>query len=225
MAHPFPFKAVVFDMDGVIVDSEAAYVAREVQFLRELHVDVPYEDVCKLVGSSSQIFKRVLASWYKMGGVGTLTPDEALERFSAWEAQNVVYDYAALMNPGVPETLTTLRDWGVRLALASSSRMENILDVLAQCGLSDMFEVIVSGEDFRESKPNPEIYLHAIERMGLEARDCCCVEDSVYGIEAGKRAGLTVFAKREERFGFSQDEADHIIDQIPDLLTVEVRMG
>lgn len=219
MAQTFPFKAVIFDMDGVIVDSEAAYVAREMQFLRELHVDVSYEDVCKLVGSSNQTFKHMLATWYEMGGVGTFTPDEALERFNAWEAQNVSYDYAALMNPGVPETLATLRDWGVRLALASSSRMENILDVLAQCGLSDMFEVIVSGEEFHESKPNPEIYLHTIERLGLEARDCCCVEDSAYGIEAGKRAGLTVFAKREERFGFSQDGADHIIDQVSELLT------
>ena len=59
------------------------------------------------------------------------------------------------------------------------------------------------------------------ELLGLDPAVCCCVEDSPYGIEAGKRAGLTVFAKREERFGFSQDEADAIIDGVPDLLAVE----
>ena len=96
--------------------------------------------------------------------------------------------------------------------------MDNIKDVLAACGLSDAFEHIVSGEQFVQSKPEPDIYLHAIDRLGLPATLCCCVEDSLYGITAGKRAGLTVIAKREERFGFSQDAADKVIDQLPDLL-------
>ena len=98
--------------------------------------------------------------------------------------------------------------------------MDNILDVLGQCGITDRFEVIVSGEHFRESKPDPEIYLHAMEPLGLTADECCCIEDSEVGNTAGKRAGLTVFAKREERFGFSQAAADQIIDSVPDLLNV-----
>ena len=77
---------------------------------------------------------------------------------------------------------------------------------------------MVSGEQFKESKPEPDIYLHALDLLGLPAVRCCCVEDSVPGITAGKRAGLTVIAKREERFGFSQDAADKIIDQLPELL-------
>ena len=96
--------------------------------------------------------------------------------------------------------------------------MSNILLVLEVCGLSDAFELVTSGEQFHESKPNPEIYLHTLENLGLPAGDCCCVEDSVPGITAGKAAGLTVFAKREDRFGFTQEAADHIIDAIPDLL-------
>ena len=60
----------------------------------------------------------------------------------------------------------------------------------------------------------------ALDLLGLPANRCCCVEDSVPGITAGKRAGLTVIAKREERFGFSQDAADKIIDQLPELLTL-----
>ena len=98
--------------------------------------------------------------------------------------------------------------------------MDNILDVLGQCGIRDYFEVIVSGEQFRESKPDPEIYLHTMECLGLEPSECCCIEDSKFGITAGKRAGLTVFAKREERFGFSQASADQILDSVPDLLNV-----
>ena len=76
----------------------------------------------------------------------------------------------------------------------------------------------MSGEQFKESKPEPDIYLHALDLLGLPANRCCFVEDSVPGI--GKRAGLTVIAKREERFGFSQDAADKIIDQLPELLAL-----
>lgn len=106
----------------------------------------------------------------------------------------------------------------MRLALASSSSHRNIARVLADCGLGGFFEVVTSGEQFHESKPNPEIYLHTLESLGLSAIDCCCVEDSLPGIAAGRVAGLTVIAKREERFGFTQDAADAIIDSIPDVL-------
>lgn len=107
---------------------------------------------------------------------------------------------------------------GERMALASSSSKRTIDKVLSDCKIARLFDAVVSGEEFRQSKPNPEIYLHTLERLGLCADDCCCVEDSVPGITAGKAAGLTVIAKREERFGFNQDGADAIIDQISDLL-------
>ena len=121
-------------------------------------------------------------------------------------------------NAAAAETVRRLKARGVRVALASSSPMDSIEEVLNACGLSDAFEYVVSGEQFKESKPEPDIYLHALDLLGLPANRCCCVEDSVPGITAGKRAGLTVIAKREERFGFSQDAADKIIDQLPDLL-------
>ena len=121
---------------------------------------------------------------------------------------------------GEAETLAGLKERGVRVALASSSPLNNIEEVLGTCGIREYFEFLVSGEQFKRSKPDPDIYLHAIDRLGLPADRCCCVEDSLYGITAGKRAGLTVIAKREERFGFSQDAADKIIDQLPELLTL-----
>lgn len=122
------------------------------------------------------------------------------------------------------EGIAGLKERGVRVALASSSPLDNIRTVLAACGLSDAFEVIVSGVDFTESKPDPDIYLHTLAKLGLPAKACCCIEDSVPGITAGKRAGLTVFAKREERFDFSQDAADAILDRVDDILEVAPRL-
>ena len=212
----FPFAAVIFDMDGVIVDTEKFYLDTLAKLFEAEGIEVPFEDLCVTVGASYKDFKRNLVRWFELGGEH-LTEEEALARYNVWEERNQP-DFAALLNHGVVETIAELKRRGVRVALASSSPMSNILLVLEVCGLSDAFELVTSGEQFHESKPNPEIYLHTLENLGLPAGDCCCVEDSVPGITAGKAAGLTVFAKREDRFGFTQEAADRIIDAIPDLL-------
>lgn len=212
----FPFAAVIFDMDGVIVDTEKFYLDTLAKLFEAEGIEVPFEDLCVTVGASYKDFKRNLVRWFELGGEH-LTEEEALARYNVWEERNQP-DFAALLNHGVVETIAELKRRGVRVALASSSPMSNILLVLEACGLSDAFELVTSGEQFHESKPNPEIYLHTLENLGLPAGDCCCVEDSVPGITAGKAAGLTVFAKREDRFGFTQEAADRIIDAIPDLL-------
>ncbi|VWL90758.1 Phosphorylated carbohydrates phosphatase [Collinsella intestinalis] len=212
----FPFAAVIFDMDGVIVDTEKFYLDTLARLFEAEGIEVPFEDLCVTVGASYKDFKRNLVRWFELGGEH-LAEEEALARYNVWEERNQP-DFAALLNHGVVETIAELKRCGVRVALASSSPMSNILLVLEACGLSDAFELVTSGEQFHESKPNPEIYLHTLENLGLPAGDCCCVEDSVPGITAGKAAGLTVFAKREDRFGFTQEAADRIIDAIPDLL-------
>lgn len=212
----FPFAAVIFDMDGVIVDTEKFYLDTLARLFEAEGIEVPFEDLCVTVGASYKDFKRNLVRWFELGGEH-LTEEVALARYNVWEERNQP-DFAALLNHGVVETIAELKRRGVRVALASSSPMSNILLVLEACGLSDAFELVTSGEQFHESKPNPEIYLHTLENLGLPAGDCCCVEDSVPGITAGKAAGLTVFAKREDRFGFTQEAADRIIDAIPDLL-------
>lgn len=214
----FPYKAVIFDMDGVIVDTEAYYQREQRRFVNEMGLNVSDREILDLVGQSHQTFQRVLADWWSRAG-RELTLDAAEQTYRDWEALHPC-DYKAILNPGVADTIDELRSRGVRVALASSSPMDSILAVLEACDLSDKFELIVSGKDFHESKPNPAIYLYAIEKLDLDASECCCIEDSVPGIAAGKAAGLTVFAKRENRFGFSQDRADAIIDQIPDILGI-----
>lgn len=214
----FPYKAVIFDMDGVIVDTEAYYQREQRRFVNEMGLNVSDREILDLVGQSHQTFQRVLADWWSRAG-RELTLDAAEQTYRDWEALHPC-DYKAILNPGVADTIDELRSRRVRVALASSSPMDSILAVLEACDLSDKFELIVSGKDFHESKPNPAIYLYAIEKLDLDASECCCIEDSVPGIAAGKAAGLTVFAKREDRFGFSQDRADAIIDQIPDILGI-----
>jgi len=94
----------------------------------------------------------------------------------------------------------------------------NIRHVLDCCDIADCFEFTVSGEEFTESKPNPAIYLHTLERLGLAAQECAVVEDSDYGITAAARAGIPVIARVEDRLGYTQDGASYFIDVFPQLL-------
>ena len=217
IARPFPFAAVIFDMDGVIVDSEIAYKEELRAFGEHVGFCATEGELNAQVGASHQDFMRLLVDWYARTGQKK-TGEDALAAYRAWAARRPI-DFGSLLFPGVRKTLEALHGCGVRTALASSSPMCDIRAVLVACHLEDEFEVVVSGEQFHQSKPDPEIYLHTLELLGLPASACCCVEDSVPGIAAGKAAGLTVFARREERFGFLQDAADMIIDAVPDLLT------
>ena len=101
---------------------------------------------------------------------------------------------------------------GLQLALASSSPMSNIRQVLGECGLMEFFPVIVSGEQFEASKPDPEIYLHTMARLGRRPEECLIVEDSTYGVQAGAAAGGLV-----ERFPFDQSAARFHIGNLSEI--------
>lgn len=212
-------KAIIFDMDGVLIDSERVYQDAIKAFFNGAGVPVSDEEYNAVAGASGKDTRRMFEEWWERAR-GEHRSGQELEDAVFEGVSGESFDYATIMNPGVPETLAALADAGWRLALASSSPKDNIEQVLSQLGVRDRFELLVSGEDFHQSKPDPAIYLHAIEALGLPAEDCIAIEDSDYGITAAKRAGLTVIAKREERFNFTQEGADFMIDEIPDILKV-----
>lgn len=115
-----------------------------------------------------------------------------------------------------------LLDWlkrrKIHIALASSSPRESIERYLTLLKIREYFELIVSGAEFKNSKPDPEIYRYTIKKLHATAAECLVVEDSIYGIIAAKQAGAVVAAKKDERFGQDQSGADYMVD---DLLQIE----
>lgn len=199
------YEAVIFDMDGVIIDSEIVYY----NWLRELLIEkgcrIPETELKKIVGLSNPQSRRMMIEWF-----GTEKGSRLWETYCE-EEEGYELSYRDIVNPGAEEILKFLRRHHIKTALASSSSMEEILEVLDEIGFRKYFPVILSGEMFQESKPNPEIYIETMKCLNVEPERCIVIEDSDYGIYAAKNAGAHVIAHKEDRFGFTQEMADHVV--------------
>lgn len=210
-----PIKAVIFDMDGVLIDSEPVYLRHQYQQLKPRYPWITLESMYPLVGMSGQDFLPFMA------GLCRRKNDASFRR--EMDRMNTGYTvfYPDILRPQVPAVLRKLKQMGLQLALASSSSRGNIEKVLSECGIGSFFHCIVSGHDFRQSKPDPEIYLHTMSLLGRRPDECLIVEDSTYGVQAGSAAGGIVAALRDDRFPFDQSAAQlHIrsLDEIPVLV-------
>lgn len=205
-------KAVIFDMDGVLIDSEPVYLDMFQRFLEENNCTVDKNALYAIAGASSkQTWEFISRMWYEK-----IDPEELHQMFRK-SYPNFQIPYKEVIYPGIRELLDWLKGKGIILALASSSSDQAIQKMMEETGLEGYFSCVVSGKMFRESKPNPEIYLHTLLSLGLPAKDCVAVEDSTYGIQAAKAAGLQVVAVKDERFGFEQSMADYLIGKTADL--------
>jgi HAD superfamily hydrolase (TIGR01509 family) len=183
-----PLTAVIFDMDGVLVDSEPIHFEATRALLAEHGVAYSHEVNDNFFGCTDRDVFRLLRARYH------LAPSEP-ELAAAWIARVV----ALLGRPleamtGVPSALGALKDSGLRLALASSSAPEIIRATLTGLGLDGMFELVVSGHDVERGKPAPDIFLEAVRRLGLPREACLVVEDSFNGVSAAAAAGIRCVA-------------------------------
>ena len=212
-------KAVVFDMDGVLVDTEPFYTRDTMTFFRRHGVDLPYKEAARLAGLSMQETRELEASWWKE----PIDPEEFHALRMADESHEDL-DYSLVLMPYARYVLPHLREAGLSVALASSSPMWRIELMLEQCGLGAYFDLLVSGADFERSKPDPAIYLHTVEQLGVTPAEAVAVEDSTYGITAARRAGLTVVAKQDVRFSFDQSGADYLAGDLLEAYDAILRM-
>ena len=216
-------KAVIFDQDGVLVDSEPVYIKCFKDFLdaNDIHLDL--EEIYTLAGCSGEMEKILLAKWWNQAKGDNLSPQEVYkmcERF--WEVTGAEknFSYKDIPNPHVKEVISTLKKDGYIVAIASSSPMDNIKHVAKEIGVSSYIDLIVSGHMFKESKPNPEIYNYTVSKLGLDKEECLVIEDSTDGIQAAKAAGLVTVAKKDDRFSYNQSPADYKIDDLIEILDI-----
>ena len=208
-------KAIIFDMDGVIIDTEAYYMQLLRKNFEELNIAYTEELLYSFVGSNDNVVAKKLDQLLQP----QMSGKAFLERVNN-SLQPTKEIYMNLKKDGLYETLTHFKSKGYKLGLASSSPRKLILKTLELLEVASFFEEVSSGEEYEESKPNPEIYMHTMEKLGVSTEECVVVEDSTFGIEAGKAAGIYVIAIKDVEFGMNQEAADIIVDGLEDIIKV-----
>lgn len=205
-------RAVVFDMDGVIIESEPLYLAIIDDFLTSRGATKLTEgDRNAMYGCTTQIQNMTIAKHLDE------TAEEIAPAVTAYFAAHRI-DYREALIPGIRELLTWLHEEGIAVGLASSSSMPEIRQMLDECELGHAFDAVVTGDDFEESKPNPEIYLHTFGELGCQPGEAVVVEDSEYGITAGRRAGAEVVALCKTHGNISDRDATLAFDTHQEIL-------
>jgi len=181
-------KAFIFDMDGILLDTESICWGTWRTVGEELGLDpVKMEEAnFRCMGTNKTDSARILKEIFgqDFDGAGALA--RSSELFHIIEER----DGIPLMK-GVKECLEYLKSKGYRICLASSTREVTVRRQLTRAGIIHYFETITTGDMVQHSKPDPEIYEMAVKSLGLTPSDCICVEDSYNGIRSGKGAGLT----------------------------------
>jgi beta-phosphoglucomutase-like phosphatase (HAD superfamily) len=193
-----PFQAVIFDMDGLIVDTENIYYSTFNQTLNDHGVTIPREGYVRCVGHPVADNSADAVDRYKL----PISPEEFLTTWmNRFETAISDPDQIQLM-PGFLDLLAHIRNKKYRLGIASSTPRHRMLTTLQNgvlphlkgAALTDIFGAIFSGSDVTKTKPDPEIYLKAASALNVLPQNCAVFEDSVAGVASGKAAGMTVFA-------------------------------
>jgi HAD superfamily hydrolase (TIGR01509 family) len=179
-----PFVAVVFDMDGTLLDTELVF--REIVW--EVSAGLGYEMTAdvhgRMVGSSHEATNKLLVEAY-----GVSFPYEIFDA----ECRRIMkgrMEQAVPVKAGVPELLRELKARRIPMAVATSSRAPHALGHLGTAGLLEMFHAVVTRDDVVHPKPHPEPYLTAARLLGVKPEDCLAIEDSHSGVRAAHGAGM-----------------------------------
>jgi HAD superfamily hydrolase (TIGR01509 family) len=188
MPGPGAIDAVVFDMDGVLVDTEHLWDEVREELTEEWGGRYTPEAQEAMMGMSSTEWSRYLHETVGLREPPATINAEVVRRMLER------YETELPVVPGAPEAVRRLADTGLRLAVASSSNRELIDAVLRRLELSSCFEVTVSSEEVARGKPAPDVYLEAARRLDVDPSRCAAVEDSASGIRAAHAAGMRVVA-------------------------------
>lgn len=213
-------KGVLFDMDGVLVNNLEVHREAFAEFFRRYGVERTFDELNRVFGKGNDDI------------MGELMPREVVERVGirelGYEKEAIyreIYAPRITPQPGLKTFLAACEEHGLKCAVGSSGYMANVDFVLDRCDIRRYFEATVAGDQVTRCKPDPEIYLTAAAKLGLEPCECIVFEDAEAGIEAAQRAGIKVVALATtfSREFLEGTHPDMIIDDFRDVTIADIR--
>ena len=203
-----PVRAVLWDLDGTLVDSGDYHWRAWRDTMRDEGVDLTYE---QFLASFGQRNDRILSNW--LGAAAD--PSRIVRIGDAKEAlyRKIARSEGLTVLPGAREWVTRLHDEGWRQAIASSAPRENVEVMIEVVGIRELIDAFVSAEDVTRGKPEPDVFLAAASRLDVPAARCIVVEDAAAGIEAARRAGMRCIGVS----GHTRLAADIFVPSLADL--------
>ena len=181
-------RAIVFDFDGLILDTEEPIYRSWLEVYQAHGEDLPFERWIQIVGSTTTAFH---PQHHLEERLGRPLPQEVLDRRIGRRTEMIL---SQALLPGVAQRIDEAREMGLRLAVASSSTQDWVRGHLERLGIVDRFECIRCRDAVAHAKPEPDLYLAVLECLGVPAADAIAVEDSPNGVAAAKKAGLRCVA-------------------------------
>jgi HAD superfamily hydrolase (TIGR01509 family) len=211
---PQPFRAVIFDLDGVLADSEPWWNEIDAKLLAEHGVEYRGQYHQNVLGVSY----RLAVEFYKKAFHLSAPIEEMMRR----REQIAIYFFAHRVGlfPSARNVLERLRDMRLRLAVATSSVSASARPFLERHALTRFFDVIVTGEEVEQGKPFPDVYISTAEKLGVPAGACLVIEDALSGVAAARAAKMRVAAIPDTRFVDPSDykkQADFVLRSLAEI--------
>lgn len=180
-------KGVIFDMDGVIINSEPQHYEAYVMLCDNYGVEFPYENYKGFIGST-----HAKVCEYMKDNLGIPLTEEEMQDILRKNRQYLIDTKGYEEIAGIKELIKSLYDHNVKLAIASSSPEKEIEAVVESLGIEGYFTKLVSGENVQNPKPAPDVFLKAVEELELSVEECIIIEDSENGVKAAHAAQIPV---------------------------------
>jgi len=211
---PSPFYAVIFDLDGVLADSEPWWNQIDAKLLAEYGVSYRGEYHRNVLGVSY----RLAVEFYKNAFHISASVEELMRRRG--EIATDFFANRVSLFPSAETTLEQLREMKLQLAVATSSVSASARPFLERTGIRSLFSVVVTGDEVQQGKPHPEIYLRAAKKLGISPEACLVIEDALAGIAAAKAAKMRVAAIPDTRFVDPREyemKADYVLGSLSEI--------
>ncbi|MDD7543983.1 hexitol phosphatase HxpB [Actinobacillus porcinus] len=178
-------KAVIFDMDGTLIDSQPIWYQVSTDFFQQNGFLVTMDDMIKLTGSPvAKLVDYVLQTH----GQKDKERAQLITGLMDYAVSEILA--AKPLMPNVKEVLAQLKQQGIKMAVASASPRNMLQGIVDSCGIAEYFDYLASAEELDYNKPHPAVYLHAAQQLGVNPTECLAVEDSVLGMISGKAATM-----------------------------------